>query len=702
MHASLLFSPGTDPRSPHLALPSLAAFLRAAGVRVSMRDVDLESFVWLIQPTQVSNALEVCRRRFDRATTSADERPRLRALLDDGGAVVEHIGAAPRQLREASSFYDPFEHHAARRWIRSALEIASAASDGLVDYGIEPPRYDVRDTSVMRLRDLAKVTSNPETNLFEAYYESNVLPDLDRDRPDLVAVSILNLQQVIPGLTLARRLKERGHFVVIGGTVYTKFVGELLGRPEFFELFCDGVIAYEGESALLELLRQVTGPHDLSQVPNFLHLDSAGRVAFTRYHVEDVSALPTPDFEGLPLADYLAPEPVLPILLGKGCYFNRCKFCDIPYINHISKKAYRIRSPEQVAADIALLHQRHGARHFEITDEALAPKLLLRLADALADYPDVEARFVGYARLEPGFTPEVCQRVYEMGVRKLFFGLESGSQATLDHMQKGIRVADAQTVLHNCSNAGIAFHLFSIIGFPEESEERAHETIEFFVNNARTIDHPRNTFDIHPFSLDLRTDYYENAQGYGVTIDTRDLAERDFPVTALRWSNARGMDAATVDRLLSQFHAQLTRTFGTYHQYPLFLWPGYEEYAVLYGDHYERAPFPFRIALPTEGDRMRVRLVWTAAARFTPTDRNDYVVDGPFGTARVGAGALALLARPRTPSTVDDLLEALARPLVDAGRARGTVIAELRTIINWLLGTGALQLVTHVPEIVAA
>src|SRR5262249_34397390 len=158
-----------------------------------------------------------------------------------------------------------------------------------------------------------------------------------------------------------------------------------------------------------------------------------------------------------------------------------------------------------------------------------------------------------------------------LGVRKLFFGLESGSQATLDHMQKGIRVDDANTVLRNCSDAGIAFHLFSIIGFPEETEERAHETIDFFVNNAQTIDRPGNTFDIHPFSLDLRTEYYENAQAFGVTIDTRDLTERDFPVTAMRWSNPRGMDDATVDRLLAQFHAQLTDTFGTYHQYPLFL-----------------------------------------------------------------------------------------------------------------------------------
>jgi radical SAM superfamily enzyme YgiQ (UPF0313 family) len=70
-----------------------------------------------------------------------------------------------------------------------------------------------------------------------------------------------------------------------------------------------------------------------------LHLDPRGRPRIGRLHVEDVNALPTPDFEGLPLSRYLAPAPALPILTGKGCYFNRCKFCDIPSMNRIATKA---------------------------------------------------------------------------------------------------------------------------------------------------------------------------------------------------------------------------------------------------------------------------------------------------------------------------------------------------------------------------
>ncbi len=659
-----------------------------------MRDVDLEAFYAVLQPTAVAEAARACERRFDEA--APDERDGLRVLLNDADAVLSDVGAAPLKLRDPASFFDPYAHHAARRCIRSALEIVSAATGGLVDYSIEPPHYDVRGADVMRLADLASATADPRTNLFEDCYQT-VLGDLDRDRPDVVAVSILNLQQVIPGLTLARRLKERGHFVVIGGTVFTKFVGELLQRPQFFRLFCDGLIAYEGESALVELVAQLTNGRDFSQVPNFLYLDRHDRVSFTRYHVEDVSALPTPDYDGLPLDKYLTPSPVLPILTGKGCYFNRCKFCDIPFINHISRKAYRVRAPERVAADVAALHERHGARHFEITDEALAPKLLLRLADALADYPHVQPRFVGYARLEPGFTPDVCRQIYDMGVRKLFFGLESGSQATLDHMDKGIRVDNAPTVLRNVSEAGIAFHLFSIIGFPEETMESARETADFFVNNTALLDAPRNSFDIHPFTLDLRTSYAEQADTFGIEIDRDDLASRDFPLAAVRWTNTRGLDDARVDTLLDEFHEQLRATFRTYHQYPVTMWPGYEEYAVLYGDHYDGQPFEYRFNLPPDGDTTPISLIWTEQARFKRLE-DGYAVSGPFGAVRASETALALLARPRAPLPVSDLLPLLGEPLLDHGAHVHELTTQLRAVIDQLLGTGSLRVTTPALE----
>ncbi|ELB86676.1 radical SAM domain-containing protein, partial [Rhodococcus wratislaviensis IFP 2016] len=383
---------------------------------------------------------------------------------------MDNTPAAFSSLRTSSDFLDPDRHNLARRTLAAGLSLVSAANRR-VEYTIRGADYRVAGVDREKLGDLIEVTSSPRYNLFEDLY-ADVITDLLADRPDLVGISILNRQQIIPGLTLARRCREAGLVVVLGGTVYAKFHDQLTERVLFFDTFCDGLVPYEGETAmraLAETIENGRNPTQWGAIPNLLSVNANGDVVSGPTYAEDIRRLPTPDFDGLPLDAYLNPVRVLPILTGKGCYFNRCKFCDIPYINRITKP-YRVREPQQIATDIATLHRRYGARHFEITDETLSPKLLTRVADALDDHPDIHPRFVGYARFEPGFTQEACQRIYEMGVRKLFFGLESGNQEMLNNMNKGIHVDVAHRVLRNCAEAGIGVHVFSIVGFPEESE----------------------------------------------------------------------------------------------------------------------------------------------------------------------------------------------------------------------------------------
>jgi radical SAM superfamily enzyme YgiQ (UPF0313 family) len=586
MSVALLFPPCVDPRAPYLGLPSLAGFLRRAGVEVDMRDLNVEGLFDAIRPDRL-------------ARIPGPKAERLAAAVPDALAALR-----------GERFYNPHEYDRARVAVHEAIQIAAQSLEVKVKCGITPSAYDVAGKTWSRLNDLIEMTADDRANLFVDVYR-RVIEDLSRKAPLVVGVSITNAQQIVPGLLLARRLKEAGLFTVIGGTVYTKFVEELSTRPAFFHTFCDGLVAYEGETALLELVGQLEGARDFSRVPNFLYLEK-GEVKVTPPRVEDVSTLPTPDFDGLPLDQYLSPAPVLPILTGKGCYFNRCKFCDIPYINHISRKAYRVRSAEQVVEDVRVLAEKYGARHFVITDEALSPRLLLSLADAFENSTVPPRALVGYARLEPGFTAEACERLARMGIKKLFFGLESGAQETVDHMDKGVRMEDVAPVLTNCRNANIAFHLFSMIGFPEETEALARETLQFFVDNASLIDHPANSWDVHSFSLDWRTPYFKDRELYGITLRRGPAEKADFSISAGRdWGRERGLSHERVSQLIEEFYEVLRRVFVAYHDHALHLWPGFEEYTMQYATHYAGARFDFRTGLPPEGDPTVCRLRWS-------------------------------------------------------------------------------------------
>ena len=684
MSIALLFPPGTDPRAPHLALPSLAAATRGANLKTTMWDLDIGGLISLLSVESLSRAGQAVRARVEGRSSTTPWVRRLAAISE---YLVENALPALMTLRDKQRFYDPNQYNLARSTICDALDLVSAARPG-VRYNIAPIVYDLAGVDPTKLGDLVDATSDAARNLFMDHWETDLFPQLAKSQPLLIGITITNRQQLLPGLFLARELRRRGQFVVLGGTVLTKFPQDLQQRPAFFETFADAVVLYEGETALLALTEQLAGSRDLSRVPNLLYLEN-GLVRATETHVEEVNQLPCPDFEGLPLHDYLAPELVLPILTGKGCYFNRCKFCDIPYINHIAKKAYRLRSPELVAEDCVTLNQRFGCRHFEITDEALSPKLLDRLADALAPHAARRFSFVGYARLEPGFTPQLCKKLADMGMKKVFFGLESGSQKTLDHMDKGIDVTDAPIVLQNCRDAGINFHIFSMIGFPEETPESARETFTFFTRNASIIDNPGNTFDIHPFGLELRTRYFSEAKSLGALIRPEAL-KRDFVIGLGEdhWTNQRGLTADEVKRFISASRRELRDIYVRYHNCPEHLWPGYEEYAILYSDYYAAGDFPFSTSVPGDDDPRAYRLRWSPLI-WVERDAGLLSVRGRHGRARLPADIYQFFRR--------DVFETHAHAVSAFRRIRTDLSvsecsAVLRRITNTLIGDGLVAI----------
>ncbi len=673
---ALLFPPTTDPRAPRLPLPWLAATLRGAGVATSLHDLDILGLLALLRPQALRAAGEVVRRK---ARARAGDSIRRLARLSE--SIPERIEGAIGAFRDLGRFLDPHDRTASRDLMLDALDLVSAASPRPVRYSIETMGYDVEGVDPTRFADLVRVTGDPEANLFREFWETEVFPGLAREAPEVVGVSISVRQQLLPGLMLARSLRARGHFVVIGGNLFTRFAGRLAELPEFFDVFADAVVVYEGETAILELLARREGGRDLAGVPNLLSRDGR-RVRVGPCHVEDVERLPTPDFDGMPLDQYLTPVRVLPLLTGKGCYWDRCRFCDIPFANRVSRVRYRQRRTETVARDVRSLHERFGCRHFFIGDEAVLPGAMAGLAEALEPESPLGLSFGVYARFEPGFTPEVCRAMAGMGVRKIFFGLESASPDTLAHMDKGIDLAVVRRVLEGCEEAGIAVLVFSMIGFPEEDEASAERTIRFYEENADLLDRPASSVDVHLLEIQMRTPYAEEADRFGVVLPPGTL-EADFVVgVGTRWEGRRGIPRPKLAEIYRDAGRRLDRTYRRWHSWPSVLWPQHEEWSVVYGEGYADRPFLPRVSLPEAGGRCRLR--WNGAA----------LVEREGGRSRVEGRRAAIelpepleraLVEPRS-RTAEEILALLAEPGVGPDRE------AQEEAITGLVRSGLLQI----------
>jgi hopanoid biosynthesis associated radical SAM protein HpnJ len=167
-------------------------------------------------------------------------------------------------------------------------------------------------------------------------------------------------------------------------------------------------------------------------------------------------------------------HPYLSLYTGRGCR-SKCTFCLWPQT--VGGHRYRTRSVEHVVAEIA-----HARRLFPQVKEYFFDD------DTFTDdLPRAEAIARGLGRLGVTWScnakadvPRATLKVLkDNGLRLLLVGYESGSQAILNNVKKGIRVDRAREFTLNAKALGIKIHGTFIMGLPGETRETIRETVRF-------------------------------------------------------------------------------------------------------------------------------------------------------------------------------------------------------------------------------
>jgi radical SAM superfamily enzyme YgiQ (UPF0313 family) len=364
--------------------------------------------------------------------------------------------------------------------------------------------------SESKLKDCFEAAHDERTNPFRDFFTQILIPRILSTDPDVVGISVTATTQLIPTITLATLIKEEAPHVhiTLGGNTLSRFADEPHLFTKLFDII-DSIVLFDGEPALDVLLEHLESGHSLEDVPNLVtcHEGRVRRSPITLF--ADINGLPTPSFAGLDLEQYFFPEPVLPVLTGRGCYWHRCAFCThtIGY-----GKAFRPRTVGHVMKDLADYTENLGVKLYYFCDECIEPAWLETLCNRLIE-EDLQVRWMMEARLEQEFTPELCRKLYQAGCRMLAFGLESGCQRVLDLMNKGTKKEYISQTLQNSSDAGIWNHVCIIVGFPTETCDEARETLEFLKENKKNI----GSAIASSFLLELDSKIYLNPETYGIT-----------------------------------------------------------------------------------------------------------------------------------------------------------------------------------------
>ena len=301
----------------------------------------------------------------------------------------------------------------------------------------------------------------------------------------------------------------------------TRLHEEIPQKEEFFNSIIDSAILYEGEHALLWLLEALVGDRAWSAVPNLMYQNQGQVVVNKEIYTEKTTALPLPDFEGLPLDSYFVPVRILPYLATRGCYWGKCTFCDHGqgYFDQ-----YRGKPASDVVREVKALKEKYHADHFLFADESYPPALFKKVTQLLVDQ-EVNIRWTTLIRFEETLQdPEVWKLAVKSGCCTLYYGMESANERVLELMDKHARKSVIENNLKEAAKAGIWNHVMAFYGFPGETRAEAEETRQFLIDNKRYI----HSTELFYFVAYRHTPMVRNPEAFGITIHKQE--EYDMPL----------------------------------------------------------------------------------------------------------------------------------------------------------------------------
>jgi radical SAM superfamily enzyme YgiQ (UPF0313 family) len=209
--------------------------------------------------------------------------------------------------------------------------------------------------------------------------------------------------------------------------------------------------------------------------------------------------VPVPDYAGYHLEKYLNSK-VHGITIGvegsRGCVRN-CTFCDIRSF----WKKYKFKDGVKLAEELINLKIAYNASHFFFNDSLVNGSdkafrdFIARLSKHNHDHSAQQINWSGYYIIKSATTYKESDwiNLKNSGVRSLYIGIESGSEAVRDHMKKKFSNADIDYAMSKIQLYGIRCTWLMIIGYPTETQEDFQETLNLLeryehMAKDRTID----------------------------------------------------------------------------------------------------------------------------------------------------------------------------------------------------------------------
>ncbi len=287
-------------------------------------------------------------------------------------------------------------------------------------------------------------------------------------RPDIVGISIMTCKYK-SSINIARLAKEEGLPVIVGGPHPTLLPEETIKEKEF-----DVVVKGEGEITMPELISAMDEGKSLDDIKGITYKKD-GKTCRNpdREFIKNLDEIPFPAREADLMKEKYAPEAFGQIFASRGCPYN-CLFCSN---RDIWGRNVRFRSPENIIEEIRMIKREFGTKYFNFQDDmfAINKDWTMKLCGLIKS-----ERIVWSASTRvDAVTDSLAKNMSDAGCKRVFLGIESGSQKMLEIMRKGITLEQTRVAISIFKKHKISTIGYFVFGIPGETKNDIQKTLKF-------------------------------------------------------------------------------------------------------------------------------------------------------------------------------------------------------------------------------
>jgi len=314
-----------------------------------------------------------------------------------------------------------------------------------------------------------------------------VVKFVSKVHPELVGISIAFQSLALMYFELVKKLRDSGYseHIVVGGHFPTFEYRRILEM----EPGVDSVGRFEGERTVIELAGRIAEGRGFSGVVNLVYRTPEGIKENECVHAfPDLDKLPFPKRDSKP--QVRLGEKFATLVSSRGCWHSSCLYCCIGAFHSCKSVKFAVRSPENIAEEIALLYRR-GFRLFQFHDDNFMPsssgETLRRLSEVKEN---MESR--GVATDEVAFlikarpdtvTDDVALALEDFGVVGVFLGIENASESGLKSLIRGAKLDAVEDAVFALRKNSIAVTYNLLIFHPKATLDEINSNILFVENH---------------------------------------------------------------------------------------------------------------------------------------------------------------------------------------------------------------------------